>query len=114
MQDSETGRLGRPCGGGGQAKVLSPQEIARVDKCLTGTHTEARDRALLYLQYATGMRAGELAALDVGDVLHDGRCATSSGWAPTTPSTVGRAPSTWRAPRRSRRCSPTCVNASRT
>src|ERR1039457_5248803 len=63
---------GRPLGGGGQAKVPSDTELSRVDKCLAGTRTETRDRALLYLQYATGMRAGELAALDVGDVLHQG------------------------------------------
>ena len=66
-------RRGRPPGGGGQAKVLSAPEINRVDKCLSGTRTEIRDRALLYLQYATGMRAGELAALNVGDVFHRGK-----------------------------------------
>lgn len=64
---------GRPRGGGGQAKVLSAAEINRVDKCLAETRTEIRDRALFYLQYATGMRAGELSALDVEDVLHRGK-----------------------------------------
>ncbi len=64
---------GRPPGGGGQAKVLSTEELTRVDKCLAGTRTEHRDRALLYLQYPTGMRAGELSALDVGDVLNKGK-----------------------------------------
>src|SRR3990172_4855776 len=64
---------GRPRGGGGQAKVPTAAELARVEKCLAGTRTEVRDRALLYLQYATGMRAGELSALNVGDVLHRGR-----------------------------------------
>ena len=63
---------GRPPGGGGQAKVLSAAELTRVDKCLVGTRTELRDRAMLYLQYATGMRAGELSALDVEDVLNQG------------------------------------------
>src|SRR5262249_6320799 len=48
------------------------EELTRVDKCLAGTRTEVRDRALLFLQYATGMRAGELSSLDVGDVLHRG------------------------------------------
>jgi integrase len=67
-----TRRRGRPAGGGGQAKVLDAAELLRVEKCVAGTRTELRDRALLYLQYATGMRAGELAALDVGDVLNRG------------------------------------------
>jgi integrase/recombinase XerD len=52
--------------------VLSTDELGRVEKCLAGTRTAIRDRALLLLQYATGMRAGELGALDVGDVLHLG------------------------------------------
>jgi integrase/recombinase XerD len=64
---------GRPPGGGGQAKVLSATELSRVDKCLAGTPNELRNRAVVYLQYATGMRVGELASLDVGDVLHRGR-----------------------------------------
>lgn len=67
------GGRGRPNGGGGQAKVPSAVELARVDKCLGGTRTELRDRALFWLQYATGMRAGELSALNVGDVLHRGQ-----------------------------------------
>lgn len=57
---------GRPSGGGGQAKILSAAELTRVDKCLAGTPNELRNRALVYLQYATGMRVGELASLDVG------------------------------------------------
>jgi integrase/recombinase XerD len=72
MQGKKQRRAGRPAGGGGQAKVLEAVELLRVEKCLAGTRTELRDRALLYLQYATGMRAGELAALDVGDVVHRG------------------------------------------
>ena len=61
---------GRPPGGGGQAKILSAGELNRVDKCLAGGPNELRNRALIYLQYATGMRVGELANLDVGDILH--------------------------------------------
>lgn len=53
--------------------MLTDKELVRVEKCLSGTRTEFRDRALLFLQYATGMRAGELSALDVGDVFHRGR-----------------------------------------
>jgi hypothetical protein len=45
-QSKERTAAGRPSGGGGQAKVLSPEEIARVEKCLAGTRTELRDRAL--------------------------------------------------------------------
>ena len=63
-------RRGRPAGGGGQAKILTPAEIMRVDKCLKGMRNEHRNRALFYLQLATGVRVGELAALNVGDVLH--------------------------------------------
>lgn len=66
-------RPGRPAGGGGQAKVISTEEFARVEQCLVATRFEHRDRAMFYLQYATGMRAGELAVLDVGDVFHGGR-----------------------------------------
>jgi integrase/recombinase XerD len=61
---------GRPTGGGGQARVLTAAEITRVDKCLTGTRNEHRNRALFFLQLATGVRVGELAALNVGDVLN--------------------------------------------
>ncbi len=60
---------GRPTGGG-QAKVLTPAEITRVDKCLSSTRNEHRNRAVFFLQLATGMRVGELAALNAGDVLH--------------------------------------------
>ena len=66
-------RRGRPPGGGGQAKVPTADELKRVEKCLAGTRTEVRDRALFLLQYATGMRAGELSALDVADVLQGGK-----------------------------------------
>jgi len=47
----EPPRAGRPHGGG-QAKVLSADEIGRVEKCMAGTRTEIRDRALLFLRYA--------------------------------------------------------------
>jgi hypothetical protein len=63
-----TRRAGRPPGGGGQAKVLTPRDIADVDPVLAGTPHERRTRAMLFLQLATGLRAKELASLDVGDV----------------------------------------------
>lgn len=55
---------------GQRTKVLTLGEIARVDDCLRGTQNEQRDRALLLLQLCTGLRVGELASLNVGDVLH--------------------------------------------
>lgn len=61
---------GRPKGGGGQARILSRDELKRVDKCLVGTSCEHRDRAIVFFQHATGLRVGELASLDVGDLLH--------------------------------------------
>lgn len=62
-------RRGRPSGGGGAAKVLSADEVARVLKCLTDTRTEARDRAMfLHHPEARGARvAGDDAALYRGD-----------------------------------------------
>jgi hypothetical protein len=51
------GRAGRPPGGGGQAKVLTPRDIADVDRALVGTPHEHRTRAMLFLQLATGLRA---------------------------------------------------------
>jgi hypothetical protein len=46
-------RRGRPAGGGGQAKILTPAEITRVDKCLKGMRHEHRNRALFFLQLLT-------------------------------------------------------------
>jgi len=106
-------RAGRPRGGGGQAKVLSTDELGRVEKCLAGTRTAIRDRALLLLQYATGMRAGELGALDVGDVLHLGAIRREFASARTIRSIAARAPSTWRARRPSIPCWPTSGAATR-
>jgi len=59
---------GRPIGSGGQAKELSDDEIKRIDKCLTGTFFEHRNRALFYLGLRSGMRISELCGLTVGDV----------------------------------------------
>ncbi len=65
-----TGRpsMPRPTGTGGKAQELSRDEIRRVDKCLTGTRHELRNRALLYLGLGTGMRVDELVRLQVQDV----------------------------------------------
>ena len=63
----------RPKGSGGKAKALTRDEIRRVDKCLTGTIHEQRDRLLLYLGLGSGMRIGELVQLTVGDVAPYGK-----------------------------------------
>lgn len=62
----------RPKGTGGQAKELSRDEIQRIDKCLTGTRHEHRNRALLYLGLGSGMRISELVSLKLKDIkAHD-------------------------------------------
>lgn len=49
--------------------VLSAEEVERALACIaTATPTGLRDRAMLELLYSTGIRRGELAGLDVGDV----------------------------------------------
>ena len=49
--------------------VLEPDEAARLVDQVDGTATEdLRDRAVLELLYATGIRVGELCGLDVDDV----------------------------------------------
>lgn len=60
--------MARPKRSGGKAKALTREEIKRVDKCLTGTSTEQRDRLFLYLGLGSGMRIGELSQLTVGQV----------------------------------------------
>ena len=63
---------GRPKGSGGKAEELSPEEIRRIDKCLTGTRHELRNRALFYLGLGSGMRIAEMLQLEVKDVApHD-------------------------------------------
>lgn len=52
-----------------QAKTLTPQELRQVLGQVSLSRHAVRDRAMLMLTIAAGMRAGELAALCVGDVL---------------------------------------------
>lgn len=59
---------GRPPGGGGPAAVPSDNEIRRVLASIHGPH-QLRNRALLTLPFATGMRVGELATLTVADLV---------------------------------------------
>ena len=60
-------RSGRPIGTGGKSAALTSDDIHRVDRCLTGTTHELRNRALLYFGLGTGMRIAELVGLTVGD-----------------------------------------------
>lgn len=58
----------RPKGTGGKARALTRDEIRRIDKCLTGTTHEQRNRLLLYLGLGSGLRIAEMIQLTVGDV----------------------------------------------
>lgn len=65
------GQRGYPVGASRQPKLLTSAQIERVDRMFSGTHV-LRNRALFFLQLATGLRVGALAALNVGDVLRAG------------------------------------------
>lgn len=54
-----------------QAKTLSENEIKVVLKRLATERHAARNRAVVLMSYWSGMRAGELAALRIGDVVND-------------------------------------------
>ena len=64
---------GRPRGTGGKAEELTPAEIRRIDKCLTGTRHELRNRAIFYLGLGSGMRISEIVGLQVEDVAPFGK-----------------------------------------
>ena len=59
-----------------QAKVLSDQEIKRI-LAVVATHGQwsARNRCIFMVSLLSGMRAGEVAALNIGDVVDDKGCA---------------------------------------
>jgi len=59
---------GRPRGTGGRAEELTQDQIHRIDKCLTGTRHELRNRAIFYLGLGSGMRISEIIGLEIGDV----------------------------------------------
>ena len=63
---------GRPRGTGGKAEELTKDEIKRIDKCLTDTRHEIRNRALFYLGLGSGMRISELVNLRIKDVAPHG------------------------------------------
>jgi site-specific recombinase XerD len=61
-------------------KTLRPDEVSRLlDRIPAATPLELRDRALLELAYATGLRAEELVSLDVGSVDFDAEEARVEG-----------------------------------
>lgn len=64
---------GRPKGTGGRAEELTTEQIRRIDRCLSGTRHELRNRALFYLGLGAGMRISEIIGLEVGDVAPRGR-----------------------------------------
>jgi len=64
---------GRPRGTGGRAEELTPDQIHRIDKCLSGARHELRNRAIFYLGLGSGMRISEIIGLEVGDVAPGGR-----------------------------------------
>jgi integrase/recombinase XerD len=66
-------RAGRPKGSGGKAEELSAEQVRRIDKCITGTRHELRNRALLYFGLGTGMRIDEIVGLRFGDIAPNGR-----------------------------------------
>ena len=60
--------MARPKGSGGQAREFLKEEIKRIDRCLTETLHENRNRALLWLGLGSGMRIVEMTALLIRDV----------------------------------------------
>jgi len=61
---------------GGSAKELTEDEILRIDRCFTGSRHERRDRTLFFLGLGSGMRIGEMIALEVSDVAPFGKVLT--------------------------------------
>jgi len=59
---------GRPKGTGGKAEELTKPEIRRIDKCLSGTTHELRNKALFYLGLGSGMRISEIVSLTIQDI----------------------------------------------
>ena len=52
-----------------QAKTLTTQEIRRVLDYIATRNHAARNRAMLLITYQAGLRVGEVAALQYGDVV---------------------------------------------
>ena len=71
--------LRSPSGGGRLPRVLSEGEVAELVDVETPTVWDRRDRAVLELLYAAGLRVSELCGLDRGDVDLAGRTVTVLG-----------------------------------
>lgn len=65
--------MARPQGTGGKARPLTRDEVERIDKCLSGTPHEERNRVIFYMGLGTGMRIAELVGLRVSDVAQFGK-----------------------------------------
>jgi integrase len=61
-------------------KEQAPRKVVRSRAGLTGERTALRDHALLALALATGLRAIELASLDVGDLSREWRAGQEEWW----------------------------------
>jgi integrase len=66
--------------GDGMDGKQARREVIRSRAGLTGARTAPRDHALLALALATGLRAIELAALDVGDLSREWRAGQEEWW----------------------------------
>jgi site-specific recombinase XerD len=71
--------LRAPAGGGRLPRVLSHAEVASLLDVAGDTPLDRRDRAVLELLYAAGLRVSELCGLDRGDVDLRGRTVTVLG-----------------------------------
>lgn len=61
--------ISAPRQGKGLPKVLGPAEVKRLlEQPRSGSLSDLRDRAILELMYACGLRASEAVALEVGDI----------------------------------------------
>ncbi len=65
-------KTGRPTGQTGQAQVLDEKERKQVLQFIAGGNHPERNTAIVILSFYLGLRAKELAALKVGDVLEPG------------------------------------------
>jgi integrase/recombinase XerD len=63
---------GRPTGQTGQAQVLGDKELKQVLQFINGGNHPERNTAIVILSFYLGLRAKELSALKVGDVLEQG------------------------------------------
>ena len=65
-----------------QARVLTHAEIKRLLRVVSTTKHAARNRLVVMLSYMAGLRACEIAALKVGDVINELKDGTWEGVLP--------------------------------